>query len=79
MKHKFLLLIILFQFTFYSCSSNNSSDDDNSIVVNLELSKSELKMNVREDATLTVVKAPSSNETLVWTTSVAVITAVPLC
>lgn len=69
MKHKFLLLIVLFQFTFYSCSSNNSSDDDNSIAVNLELSKSELKMNVREDATLTVVKAPSSNKTLVWTTS----------
>lgn len=70
MQHKFLLLIALFQFTLFSCSDNSSDNNTAPISdVNLELNKSELNMNAGEEATLAVTKAPSSNETLVWTTS----------
>ncbi|PKB15518.1 family 16 glycosylhydrolase [Flavobacterium sp. 5] len=77
MRHKYLFLIILLQFAFYSCSSN-SSDNDNPIVsdVKLELNNSELKMDVGENETLTVTKAPSTNETLVWSTSNKVVATV---
>jgi beta-glucanase (GH16 family) len=82
MQKKFLILIVLLQISLYSCSSSSSDTGDDivtpPIVTNtdLELSKSELNLNFGETATITVTKAPASNETLVWSTSDRVVASV---
>ncbi|TXD52709.1 MULTISPECIES: family 16 glycosylhydrolase [unclassified Polaribacter] len=67
MKVKALLFIIIIQCIFYSCSENSADSVDSVDKVEyIELNHSDLTINVGDKETLVVVKAPSTNETLVW-------------
>ncbi|WP_194766333.1 family 16 glycosylhydrolase [Tamlana sp. I1] len=65
MRPKFIFLITLFLCAFNSCSGNSVEPDSTSDY--LELNTNALAMNVGEEETLTIIQAPSTNETLVWT------------
>ena len=64
MRIKILFLLVLLQGVALSCSKNNDGSSDEALVLN----KSEMTLNFGEEETLTVVKAPGSNETLIWET-----------
>lgn len=64
MINRLLLLVLILQTIFYSCSSNSS--DDNNIVENLKLNTNQLTISIGEKKVLTIDEAPSTNERLVW-------------
>ena len=74
MQTKFLILITFFLSVFYSCSGNSSENDIET--VSLILNNSEITMNVGDKETLTITEAPSTNETLVWSSDNNVVATV---
>ncbi len=62
MNCKLLLIISVTFFTLLSCNDDNSEEE----VVDIELDYSTLTLEVGEEATISIVKAPSNGETAVW-------------
>ena len=52
MINRLLLLVLILQTIFYSCSSNSS--DDNNIVENLKLNTNQLTISIGEKKVLTI-------------------------
>lgn len=62
MRYRLLIIVLLLQVVFYSCTESSGEAPEDT----LELNKNELTIGVGEEEILTIVEAPSFNETLVW-------------
>lgn len=61
MKKVILIFLVAFQFGLYSCGSETENE--------LQLDKNSIELKVGEKETITVTQAPSTGETVVWTSS----------
>lgn len=65
MRYRLLSLILMLQVFVYSCSDSSTTILEDAMLLN----HTELNISIGEKEVLTVTSAPSSNETLIWTSS----------